>query len=145
MKFFLNLKMAVKLAIGFGLYPLVEEPWQAFGAAAVAGLGNAGFWPSQSALLAGLPQAPSVFSPFQRPDDAVRRRNEVLRAMLDAGFIDQRQYEEASRLLADGNWQAAREKLRAIEFPPELANEAKKKLALMDQANALREAGGKKT
>lgn len=57
----------------------------------------------------------------------------------------QRQYEEASHLLADGNWQAAREKLRAIEFPPELANEAKKKLALMDQANALREAKGKKT
>ena len=44
----------VLLAIGFGLYPLIEEPWQAFGAAAVAGLGNAGFWPSQSALLAGL-------------------------------------------------------------------------------------------
>jgi predicted MFS family arabinose efflux permease len=44
----------VLLAIGFGLYPLIEEPWHAFGAAAVAGLGNAGFWPSQSALLAGL-------------------------------------------------------------------------------------------
>jgi len=44
----------VFLAIGFGLYPLITEPWHAFGAAAVAGLGNAGFWPSQSALLAGL-------------------------------------------------------------------------------------------
>ena len=44
----------VLLAIGFGLYPLITKPWHAFGAAAVAGLGNAGFWPSQSALLAGL-------------------------------------------------------------------------------------------
>jgi MFS family permease len=44
----------VLLAIGFGSYPLVHEPWQAFLASAVAGLGNAGFWPSQSALLAGL-------------------------------------------------------------------------------------------
>ncbi|HXV57985.1 MAG TPA: MFS transporter [Gaiellaceae bacterium] len=44
----------VLLAAGFGSYPLVEEPWHGFLAAAVAGLGNAGFWPSQSALLAGL-------------------------------------------------------------------------------------------
>jgi MFS family permease len=44
----------VLLAIGFGSYPLIHKPWQAFLASAVAGLGNAGFWPSQSALLAGL-------------------------------------------------------------------------------------------
>jgi MFS family permease len=44
----------VLLAAGFGSYPLIQEPWHAFLAAAVAGLGNAGFWPSQSALLAGL-------------------------------------------------------------------------------------------
>jgi predicted MFS family arabinose efflux permease len=44
----------VLLAIGFGSYPLIREPWHAFLASAVAGVGNAGFWPSQSALLAGL-------------------------------------------------------------------------------------------
>ncbi len=44
----------VFLAVGFGSYPLIHEPWQAFLASAVAGVGNAGFWPSQSALLAGL-------------------------------------------------------------------------------------------
>jgi predicted MFS family arabinose efflux permease len=44
----------VLLAIGFGSYPLIHEPWHAFLASAIAGLGNAGFWPSQSALLAGL-------------------------------------------------------------------------------------------
>ncbi|HEU4450033.1 MAG TPA: MFS transporter [Gaiellaceae bacterium] len=48
----------VLLALGFGSYPLVREPWHAFLAAGVAGVGNAGFWPSQSALMAGLtPQA----------------------------------------------------------------------------------------
>ena len=48
----------VLLAVGFGSYPLIREPWHAFLASAVAGVGNAGFWPSQSALIAGLtPQA----------------------------------------------------------------------------------------
>lgn len=41
-------------AIGWGSFPLVEEPWHAVLAAVVAGIGNAGFWPSQSSLLAGL-------------------------------------------------------------------------------------------
>jgi penicillin-binding protein 1A len=50
---------------------------------------------AQSALLAGLPQAPSAFDPFNRPAEAVARRNAVLRAMLDAGFIDRARYEKA--------------------------------------------------
>jgi MFS family permease len=46
------------LAIGFGSYAFVETPWQAFLASAIAGIGNGGFWPSQSSLIAGLtPQA----------------------------------------------------------------------------------------
>ena len=44
----------VLLAVGFGSYPLISKPWHAFLASAVAGVGNAGFWPSQSALIAGL-------------------------------------------------------------------------------------------
>jgi len=45
-------------AIGWGSFALVHEPWHAVLAAIVAGVGNAGFWPSQSTLLAGLaPQA----------------------------------------------------------------------------------------
>jgi len=44
----------VLLAVGFGSYPLISEPWHAFLASAVAGVGNSGFWPSQSALIAGL-------------------------------------------------------------------------------------------
>lgn len=48
----------VLLAIGFGSFPLIREPWHAFALAAVAGAGNGGFWPSQSALLAGLAPQP---------------------------------------------------------------------------------------
>jgi MFS family permease len=44
----------VLLAAGFGAYTLVHEPWQAFGAAAIVGVGNGAFWPSQSALIIGL-------------------------------------------------------------------------------------------
>lgn len=42
------------LAVGFGSYMLVREPWQAFAAATVTGLGNGFFWPAQSTLIAGL-------------------------------------------------------------------------------------------
>ncbi|MGH3034323.1 MAG: transglycosylase domain-containing protein [Gaiellaceae bacterium] len=49
----------------------------------------------QAALIAGLPQAPSVYDPFSRPDEAVRRRNAVLRAMLKADYIDRARYEKA--------------------------------------------------
>ena len=41
----------------------------------------------QAALLAGLPQAPSLYSPFKNPRAAIRRRNEVLGKMSDLGMI----------------------------------------------------------
>ena len=50
---------------------------------------------SESALLAGLPQAPSVFDPFTAPARALARRQEVLRAMFDTGVITPRIYELA--------------------------------------------------
>jgi len=50
---------------------------------------------AQAALLAGLPQAPSVYDPFNRESEAVSRRNEVLRAMLDSEVITREQYDKA--------------------------------------------------
>jgi penicillin-binding protein 1A len=50
---------------------------------------------SQAALLAGLPQAPTLFDPFHRPQDAIARRDEVLRAMLSNGYITATQYADA--------------------------------------------------
>ncbi|HEX7543068.1 MAG TPA: penicillin-binding transpeptidase domain-containing protein, partial [Patescibacteria group bacterium] len=41
----------------------------------------------EAALLAGLPQAPSVYSPYINPEAATERRNEVLMAMKNQGFI----------------------------------------------------------
>jgi MFS family permease len=42
---------------GFGLFPLVRSPWHAFVLIAVEGAGSAGFWPSQSTLIARLTPA----------------------------------------------------------------------------------------
>jgi MFS family permease len=41
-------------AAGFGLLPLVTEPWHAYALMAVEGIGSAGFWPSQSTLISRL-------------------------------------------------------------------------------------------
>lgn len=49
---------------------------------------------SEAALLAGLPQAPSLYSPFYNPDSAIKRRNQVLKAMYNSKFIDQSTYEK---------------------------------------------------
>jgi penicillin-binding protein 1A len=49
----------------------------------------------QAALLAGLTQAPSVYDPLNKPNAALRRRNQVLQAMLGNGDITDRQYHAA--------------------------------------------------
>jgi penicillin-binding protein 1A len=49
----------------------------------------------QSALLAGLTQAPSVYDPLNKPSAALRRRDQVLNAMLESGAITRRQYAAA--------------------------------------------------
>ena len=42
------------LTLGIAGYAFVETAWQGFLAAAVVGIGNGAFWPSQSSLLSGL-------------------------------------------------------------------------------------------
>jgi penicillin-binding protein 1A len=51
---------------------------------------------AQFALLAGLPQAPSVYNPFLHPAAARRRRSEVLQSMVTAGYITQAEADQAS-------------------------------------------------
>lgn len=50
---------------------------------------------SELALIAGLPQAPSVYSPFNNMELAVQRRNQVLTRMYKMKYITKEQYESA--------------------------------------------------
>jgi len=49
----------------------------------------------EAALLAGLPQAPSVYSPYLNPRLTKKRRNDVLEAMYLQGYIDKKTKDEA--------------------------------------------------
>jgi penicillin-binding protein 1A len=49
---------------------------------------------NEAALLAGLPQAPSRYNPLLNPEAAKARRNSVLEAMYDQGYIDELTYEK---------------------------------------------------
>ncbi|HET7628140.1 MAG TPA: PBP1A family penicillin-binding protein, partial [Bacillales bacterium] len=50
---------------------------------------------SQMALLAGLPNAPSAYDPYEHPKKAAERRNQVLEAMVETGAISEKQAQEA--------------------------------------------------
>ncbi len=65
----------------------------------------------EASLLAGLPQAPSIYSPYNDPGAAKKRRNEVLRAMEREKYID-----GDTRLLA--------EKSEVIVLPPKTSIKA---------------------
>jgi len=51
---------------------------------------------AEAALLAGLPKAPSTFSPFRNPEKAHLRRHLVLKKMVENGFITQEQFNSAN-------------------------------------------------
>jgi penicillin-binding protein 1A len=50
---------------------------------------------SESAILAGIIQLPEKFNPFKNLDLCIKKRNLILKRMLSAGFIDQKEYEGA--------------------------------------------------
>lgn len=49
----------------------------------------------EAALLAGLPQAPSLYSPYANPDLAKARRDSVLKSMKEQRYITDKEYEAA--------------------------------------------------
>jgi penicillin-binding protein 1A len=49
----------------------------------------------EAALIAGLPQAPSEYNPLQNPTAALQRRNEVLQALQQQGYIGRKDYQAA--------------------------------------------------
>lgn len=50
---------------------------------------------AEAALIAGLPQAPSVYSPYNNKKLAIERRNQVLGRMYKMRYITRQQYEDA--------------------------------------------------
>src|SRR5699024_4771572 len=56
---------------------------------------------SQIALLAGLPNSPSMDNPVEHPDRAEKRRNQVLQSMVNNEIISEEEAEEAKELSID--------------------------------------------
>ncbi len=50
---------------------------------------------SEDAVIAGITQNPTAYNPLTYPENNAKRRKMVLDAMLDQGYIDQSQYDEA--------------------------------------------------
>jgi len=50
---------------------------------------------AEAALIAGLPQAPTGFSPRKHPDKALERRNMVIGKMAETGFVTEKEAENA--------------------------------------------------
>jgi penicillin-binding protein 1A len=56
---------------------------------------------AECAMLAGLPQAPSRYSPFRHPERAKQRQNYVLNRMVEEGFISNTEATEAYNIQLD--------------------------------------------
>ena len=50
---------------------------------------------AERAMIAGLPKAPSKYNPIANPERALERRNWIIGRMLQLGYINQTQYEQA--------------------------------------------------
>lgn len=73
---------------------------------------------AQCALLAGLPQSPTGYSPYRYPERAKARRNTVLAWMAREGYITQSQREEASSVSVREGLQPQRARGIAIRHAP---------------------------
>jgi membrane peptidoglycan carboxypeptidase len=53
---------------------------------------------TESATLVGLLQSPEGYNPLRHPEKALRRRNQVLRNLLDVGRLSQKEFDRERRL-----------------------------------------------
>ena len=97
---------------------------------------------AQGAFLAGLPQLPSYYDPYQPveaprgPARAIMRRNDVLDAMLHEGYITQRQHDEAVAVTWEQmNPSKVTSVLREPHFSFRVQHEVERILASMGVAN----------
>ena len=50
---------------------------------------------SQIAYLSAIPNGPTLYNPYTHPENTVKRRNKILKDMLENGYISQDEYDEA--------------------------------------------------
>ena len=55
----------------------------------------------ESTLMAGVPNAPSVYAPTKNPDLAMQRQAQVLRKMVKYGYLTEEQKNEISNISYD--------------------------------------------
>ena len=70
----------------------------------------------EAALLAGLPQAPTDYNPFINPKGAKQRRNEVLAAMRDQGYISPATYAKVRQRRGSGCTAASSYEQRSQQY-----------------------------
>jgi membrane carboxypeptidase/penicillin-binding protein len=78
-----------RIFLGSGIYGVEAMSQRVFGKPAKS------LSVAESAMIAGLARAPSTFSPWNNPDDALKRSHVVLARMRDEGFITAAQYRAA--------------------------------------------------
>jgi penicillin-binding protein 1A len=87
----------------------------------------------EAAMLAGLPKAPSAFNPIVNPARAAVRQQYVLRRMLEAGFIDNAQFEHALTFATPKQSQrdtAAARRVQDITVPGDYVAEMARQIAV---------------
>ena len=77
----------------------------------------------QIATIAGLPQAPSVLNPISRPDRSIVRRRIVLLRMLDEGYINQAEFDQAANAPVSAKRHGAEIELDAPYLADHIYNE----------------------
>ena len=61
---------------------------------------------AECALLAGIPNAPSVYSPKENKDLSIKRQKIVLNSMLENNYITQKEYDDALEEINEENQSA---------------------------------------
>lgn len=92
---------------------------------------------SQCALIAGLPKAPSRYSPLVNPELAVKRRNIVLKQMLITGAISETDYQTAVEAVLEAPEKAPARKKYAAHF----VNHIKQQLETIVSADRIYKGG----
>jgi penicillin-binding protein 1A len=79
---------------------------------------------AETAMLAGLPKAPSLYNPVANPQRAKQRQQYVLRRMTELGYIDATQYEDALKTPLRARGREVAEYSVHAEFAAEMVRQA---------------------